>query len=308
MVYDISPQDFAHHVRHATSWQDLGFRCGLEKDKNGHVRNHDKLSILQQKVYNMRLNVDHFYGQQLTISDDDFKTIVKNSTCISHVIKKCNGMKEKEKVLKKISDLCLDTSHFKIRKTFTMSGGPLDAIDDETFKMLVKNNMTWKHLAIACGYTRGGRYSGYSRGGTQKIARRIEKLGLNTKHYDDHHVVPTDKIFVEDSSFTNSHIIKQRLIRDFNRVYECNACKNVHFTKRDGILMWNDQEITLQLEHINGVNNDNRPENLCFLCPSCHSQTSTFTGRNSKKYRAGQAWLEEGKTCHAPGSIASLLN
>lgn len=40
------------------------------------------------------------------------------------------------------------------------------------------------------------------------------------------------------------------------------------------------KDITLQLDHINGVNDDNRIENLRFLCPNCHSQTSTFTGRN----------------------------
>ena len=203
------------------------------------------------------------------------------------------------KVMKRISDLCLDISHFKTRKTYTVSGGPLDAIDDETFKILVKNNRNWKYLAIACGY---------SRGGSRKIARRIEKLGLNTNHYDDRDVVPTDKIFVEDSHYTNAKEIKKRLIRDFDRVYECAACKNHAFTKSDGVLLWNNKEIVLQLEHINGVNNDNRPQNLCFLCPSCHSQTSTFCGGNGKKYKAGQKWLEEGKTSHAPGSIASLLN
>ena len=49
-MYDISPQDFAHHVRHATSWTDLGVRCGLERGRFGHIRNHDKLSMIQQKV------------------------------------------------------------------------------------------------------------------------------------------------------------------------------------------------------------------------------------------------------------------
>ena len=174
----------------------------------------------------------------------------------------------------------------------------MDAIDDETFKMLVKDNRTWTNLAIACGYAKN----------SQKIASRIDKLGLNTKHYDDHDVIPTDKIFVVDSQFTSSTVIKKRLIRDFDRAYECAACKNQAFTKSDGVLLWNKKEIVLQLEHINGVNDDNRPDNLCFLCPSCHSQTSTFTGRNSKKYRARQSWLEEGKTSYAPGSIASLLN
>ena len=136
---------------------------------------------------------------------------------------------------------------------------------------------------------------------------RIEKLGLDTKHFDSG-VISNDEIFVVDSQYLHTPGIKKRLVRDFDRVYECASCKNAHFTKCDGVLMWNNKEIVLQLEHINGVNNDNRPQNLCFLCPSCHSQTSTFTGKNKKKYKAGQAWLEEGKTSHAPGSIASLLN
>ena len=301
MLYDINPQDFAHHVRHATCWNDLGFRCGLEKNKHGRVRCWDKLSMLQQKVANMRLNTDHFIGQRIPLSDDDFKTIVTESDHVYQVVRKCYNTSsgtDKEKTLKRIADLDIDISHFKTRKIYTISGGPLDAIDDETFKMLVKDNRTWTNLAIACGYAKN----------SQKIASRIDKLGLSTKHYDDHDVIPTDKMFVLDSQFTSSTVIKQRLIRDFDRAYECNACKNVHFTKRDGILMWNDQEITLQLEHINGVNNDNRPDNLCFLCPSCHSQTSTFCGGNSKKHKAMKKWIEEGKTSHAPGSIASLLN
>ena len=249
----------------------------------------------------MWLNVDHFHGHLLfLISDDDFKTIVKDSKSIHQVTTKCEMRKGNDKsCIKRISDLCLDISHFQKRKKYTLSGGPLDAIDDETFKILVEDNRTWKDLAIACGY---------SSGGSQKIVCRIEKLGLNTNHYNDGDVVPTDKKFVLDSQYTDSREIKKRLIRDFGRAYECDACKNANFTKRDGVLIWNDQEITLQLEHINGVNNDNRLENLCFLCPNCHSQTSTYAARNLKKYKAGQAWIEEGKTCHAPISIASLLD
>ena len=32
----------------------------------------------------------------------------------------------------------------------------------------------------------------------------------------------------------------------------------------------------------NGINNDNRLENLRLLCPNCHSQTKTFSGRNKR--------------------------
>lgn len=44
---------------------------------------------------------------------------------------------------------------------------------------------------------------------------------------------------------------------------------------------WNGQPLVLQLEHKNGINNDNRLENLAFICPNCHSQTPTYAGRNS---------------------------
>lgn len=43
---------------------------------------------------------------------------------------------------------------------------------------------------------------------------------------------------------------------------------------------WNGQPITLQIDHINGNNKDNRIENLRILCPNCHTQTDTFAGRN----------------------------
>jgi hypothetical protein len=42
---------------------------------------------------------------------------------------------------------------------------------------------------------------------------------------------------------------------------------------------WNDHPLTLRIDHINGDFPDNRLSNLRFLCPNCHSQTSTFANR-----------------------------
>jgi hypothetical protein len=44
----------------------------------------------------------------------------------------------------------------------------------------------------------------------------------------------------------------------------------------------NGSPLTLQLDHKNGDNTDNRLENLRILCPNCHSQTHTFSGGNKR--------------------------
>ncbi len=50
-----------------------------------------------------------------------------------------------------------------------------------------------------------------------------------------------------------------------------------------GIIEWQDKPLSMHLHHINGVNNDNQVENLQMPCPNCHSQTDSYSGRNSKK-------------------------
>lgn len=81
-------------------------------------------------------------------------------------------------------------------------------------------------------------------------------------------------LFVENSSYGNE-LIKSRIIEDRLIEYVCTECG-----LKDN---WNGKIIILDLDHINGINSDNRLENLRFLCPNCHSQTPTYKGRNKNK-------------------------
>ncbi len=74
------------------------------------------------------------------------------------------------------------------------------------------------------------------------------------------------EMFTENSLVGRS-VLKKRIITEKLINYECNFCGN------DG--NWMGNKITLILDHINGVNNDNRLENLRFLCPNCNSTLPT---------------------------------
>lgn len=70
--------------------------------------------------------------------------------------------------------------------------------------------------------------------------------------------------------------------------YQCEHC---------GISDWNGRKITLEVEHINGNSEDSSPENVCLLCPNCHSQTPTYKARNIGNGRhARRLRYQEGKS------------
>jgi len=71
------------------------------------------------------------------------------------------------------------------------------------------------------------------------------------------------------------------------RLLEAGILKNV--CSQCGIYDWHGNPLSIQIDHINGISDDNRLENLRMLCPNCHSQTETFSGRNARRRRLQEA-------------------
>ena len=152
--------------------------------------------------------------------------------------------------------------------------------DYEAVKAAIERSSSLKETLINLGLRAAG-------GNYKALHKAAAKYNLTLPQFDRHSQVrslgtgnklPDEVVFCEDSAYTNRAKIKKRLCKDHGWAYKCMNpdCPNPE-------PMWAGKPLTIQLEHINGIHNDNRIENLMFLCPNCHSQTETFCGKSKPK-------------------------
>lgn len=115
------------------------------------------------------------------------------------------------------------------------------------------------------------------------VKRQVQRLGLDTAHWTGQAhrrgttkpvtaARPRQEVLVASSRYACTSQSKRRptragLLGDRRAV--CGF---------DG--GWCGRPSTLVLDHVDGVNDGDRLENLRLLCPNCNSQLPTFAGRN----------------------------
>lgn len=117
-------------------------------------------------------------------------------------------------------------------------------------------------------------------GSNHKLLKKIiQDEGIDISHFDPHrnNNIKEKKQLVDvliiNSVFNRTHL-KERLYKEGLKTRECELCGQGE--------MWMGKKMSLILDHINGVNNDNRLENLRIVCPNCNATLETHCGRNTK--------------------------
>ena len=117
-------------------------------------------------------------------------------------------------------------------------------------------------------------------GNYRTINRIIDQYNIDISHFTGQgwnvglqfrpkNQLTDESIFVEHSSYKCSWRLRERY-KKLTGICYCENC---------GLYEWQGRQIPLEIHHINGVNTDNRKDNLQLLCPNCHALTSNYRGR-----------------------------
>jgi hypothetical protein len=131
-------------------------------------------------------------------------------------------------------------------------------------------------------------------GGNHAVFKKNVALwGIPTDHFDPYAAArtaergaPLGAVLVEGSTYDRASL-KRRLLRADLKQPFCELCGQGE--------IWRGKQMALILDHINGVPDDNRLENLRIVCPNCAATLETHCARKNRLVREPRPCRECGQ-------------
>lgn len=155
---------------------------------------------------------------------------------------------------------------------FISSRALVDNYSKEELEKIVTNSFSMAEVIEKLGYkTRNG-------SNFKTILKRIKEYNINCDHFR----VPERVVRTFENTFCKDSTASQNTLRSaFIKISDNTFCKICGQSN-----IWNDKELTMILDHIDGNNHNNVINNLRWICPNCNSQLPTFAGRNLKERKS----------------------
>lgn len=181
-------------------------------------------------------------------TDNDLINAVKTSKNVREICNKLKVPHNYHILHRRIKELNLDMSHIPQYGRKTKS-----SYTDEQLIEAIKESKTIFDVCRKLGLSEQAITA-------KRIRNKIEELGINTPITILQRKAIPDKIFIENSEYS------ERTIRDYylkqTNEQKCNSC---------GIVDWCQSKLILMLNYKNNIKKDARLENLELLCPNCFS-------------------------------------
>ena len=142
----------------------------------------------------------------------------------------------------------------------------------ELLETIVKESFTVAEIMRRLGLRESG-------GSHSHLSRKLKEYKIDTSHFKKT-VHNFGKISPQRKSWQEVLVLRtngrrqyayrlRRALIESGRRYVCECGQ---------LPMWNGKELRLQVDHLNRNWLDDRPENLRFICPHCHTQTNGYNG------------------------------
>lgn len=159
----------------------------------------------------------------------------------------------------------------------------MDMYSKENIELIVNKNNNIKDCLIELGRgTTGDNYNflnrlikKYNIDKSHFLSKKeLQKIAMDKRGGSFMKEIPNEIYFSYSGIHRPGSDLRRRLLKYDLKEYKCELCGQDE--------NWKGNKIILILDHINGINTDNRLENLRFVCPNCDTTLPTFKGKNSK--------------------------
>jgi predicted transcriptional regulator len=130
-------------------------------------------------------------------------------------------------------------------------------------KLVIKKSDSFLKAALLLGISRGS------------LSNYVKKNKISITHFRPARNRFTKfKNLFKKGTIKRNGILTSTILRNKLLKYKCSECGQIP--------IWNKKPLKLQLHHIDGNPTNNVLKNLTFLCPNCHTQTKTYTGKKAR--------------------------